>query len=471
MLKLYNTLSRKKEVFRPVKPGFVGMYTCGITAYDHTHIGHMRTYVNTDLLRRVLEYNGFKVKHVENVTDVGHLFGDRDVGEDKIEATAKKAKKSAWEIARMYEKEFFETMDLLNVKRPTIVCRATEHIKEMIELVKRIEKNGFTYRTSDGIYFDTSKIKDYNKLSGMPLDKLKEGARVEVNPEKRNPTDFALWKFTPKGVKRQMEWESPWAKRGFPGWHIECSAMSMKYLGTQIDIHTGGEDHIPIHHTNERAQNIAAVGRPVVRFWIHNAFLQVEGQKMSKSLGNFFWMKDIKERGFNPLSLRYLFLTAHYRSRLNFTWQALKSAQNSLENLYEKIRELKSNITISQRTPKSNYSQLAKNYQKRFLEFINDDLNIPKALALMWKLVKDKKISPKEKYQLLIDFDRVFGLNLKKVKKIKIPKKVKDLVKLREKHRKAKDFKKADKIRKEIEKLGFKIEDTKEGPKIKLIHD
>ena len=471
MLKLYNTLSRKKEVFRPVKPGFVGMYTCGITAYDHTHIGHMRTYVNTDLLRRVLEYNGFKVKHVENVTDVGHLFGDRDVGEDKIEATAKKAKKSAWEIARMYEKEFFETMDLLNVKRPTIVCRATEHIKEMIELVKRIEKNGFTYRTSDGIYFDTSKIKDYNKLSGMPLDKLKEGARVEVNPEKRNPTDFALWKFTPKGVKRQMEWESPWAKRGFPGWHIECSAMSMKYLGTQIDIHTGGEDHIPIHHTNERAQNIAAVGHPVVRFWIHNAFLQVEGQKMSKSLGNFFWMKDIKERGFNPLSLRYLFLTAHYRSRLNFTWQALKSAQNSLENLYEKIRELKSNITTSQRTPKSNYSQLAKNYQKRFLEFINDDLNIPKALALMWKLVKDKKISPKEKYQLLIDFDRVFGLNLKKVKKIKIPKKVKDLVKLREKHRKAKDFKKADKIRKEIEKLGFKIEDTKEGPKIKLIHD
>jgi len=471
MLKLYNTLSRKKEVFRPVKPGFVGMYTCGITAYDHTHIGHMRTYVNTDLLRRVLEYNGFKVKHVENVTDVGHLFGDRDVGEDKIEATAKKAKKSAWEIARMYEKEFFETMDLLNVKRPTIVCRATEHIKEMIELVKRIEKNGFTYRTSDGIYFDTSKIKDYNKLSGMPLDKLKEGARVEVNPEKRNPTDFALWKFTPKGVKRQMEWESPWAKRGFPGWHIECSAMSMKYLGTQIDIHTGGEDHIPIHHTNERAQNIAAVGRPVVRFWIHNAFLQVEGQKMSKSLGNFFWMKDIKERGFNPLSLRYLFLTAHYRSRLNFTWQALKSAQNSLENLYEKIRELKSNITTSQRTPKSNYSQLAKNYQKRFLEFINDDLNIPKALALMWKLVKDKKISPKEKYQLLIDFDRVFGLNLKKVKKIKIPKKVKDLVKLREKYRKAKDFKKADKIRKEIEKLGFKIEDTKEGPKIKLIHD
>ena len=462
MLKLYNTLSRKKEVFRPVKPGFVGMYTCGITAYDHTHIGHMRTYVNTDLLRRVLEYNGFKVKHVENVTDVGHLFGDRDVGEDKIEATAKKAKKSAWEIARMYEKEFFETMDLLNVKRPTIVCRATEHIKEMIELVKRIEKNGFTYRTSDGIYFDTSKIKDYNKLSGMPLDKLKEGARVEVNPEKRNPTDFALWKFTPKGVKRQMEWESPWAKRGFPGWHIECSAMSMKYLGTQIDIHTGGEDHIPIHHTNERAQNIAAVGRPVVRFWIHNAFLQVEGQKMSKSLGNFFWMKDIKERGFNPLSLRYLFLTAHYRSRLNFTWQALKSAQNSLENLYEKIRELKSNITISQRTPKSNYSQLAKNYQKRFLEFINDDLNIPKALALMWKLVKDKKISPKEKYQLLIDFDRVFGLNLKKVK---------DLVKLREKYRKAKDFKKADKIRKEIEKWGFKIEDTKEGPKIKLIHD
>jgi len=333
-MRIYNSLTRKKEVFKPQDPNRVTMYTCGMTVNDHTHIGHMRTYVNTDALRRVLEFNGFEVEQVENVTDVGHLLGDRDMGEDRIEAAAKKTKKSAWDIARMYEKEFFETMEALNVKMPAVVCRATEHIKEMIDLVRRIEKNGFTYKTSDGIYFDTSKMKDYNKLSGMPLEKLREGARVEVNPEKKNPTDFALWKFSPNDARRQMEWESPWAKKSFPGWHIECSAMGMKYLGEQIDIHTGGVDHIPIHHTNERAQNIAATGSPVVGLWLHNAFLMVEGQKMSKSLGNLFWMKDIEDQGFHPLALRYLFLTAHYRSEMNFTWNALDASQRALDRLY-----------------------------------------------------------------------------------------------------------------------------------------
>ncbi len=464
MFKIYNTLSRKKEVVKPIKAGFVGMYTCGMTVYDHTHLGHMRTYVNTDILRRVLEYNGFKVKQVENVTDVGHLFGDRDMGKDKMEAAAKKAKKSAWEIAKMYEKEFFETMDALNVKRPTIVCRATEHIKEMIELVKRMEKNGFTYKTSDGIYFDTTKIKDYNKLSGMPLDKLREGARVEINPEKRNPTDFSLWKFTPKGIKRQMEWESPWAKKGFPGWHIECSAMSMKYLGDRIDIHTGGEDHIPVHHTNERAQNIAATGHPVVNLWFHNAFLKVEGRKMSKSLRNFFWMKDIKDRDFDPLSLRYLFLTGHYKASLNFTWESLKAASIALEKLRQTVRESQTKQKVG-----SGEKSLIKikQYQQKFLSHINDDLNMPKALAVMWKLVKDKNVSPQEKYNLLSDFDRVFGLGLEEVKKIKIPQRVKKLVQLREEYRKAGDFKGADKVRKEVLELGYKIEDTKEGPKVK----
>lgn len=455
-IKLYNTLTRKKEEFKPIKSGFVGMYTCGMTVYDHTHIGHMRTYVNTDVLRRMLEFNGLKVKQVENVTDVGHLFGDRDMGEDKMEVAAKKAKKSAWDIAKMYEKEFFETMESLNVKKPTIVCRATEHIKEMIELVQKMEKNGFAYKTSDGIYFDTSKIKDYNKLSGMPLEKLREGARVEVNPEKKKPTDFALWKFTPKGVKRQMEWESPWAKKSFPGWHIECSAMGMKYLGEKIDIHTGGEDHITIHHPNERAQNIAATGHPVVNLWFHNAFLMVEGGKMSKSLGNFFWMKDIRERRFDPLALRYLFLTAHYRSKLNFTWESLEGAQKALNKLRQQVVEWK----------KGNKG--CPDFEKKFLEAINNDLDMPKALAITWDLVKSDYPDSAKKTTLL-KFEKVLGLKLSGYQVTKPSKEIKRLVEEREKLRKQGKWKEADAVRKKIEKLGWKIEDTGKGSKLRSI--
>jgi len=455
-IKLYNTLTRKIEEFKPIKKGEVRIYSCGMTVYDHTHIGHMRTYVNTDVLRRVLEYNGFKVKQVENVTDVGHLFGDRDMGEDKLEATARKTKKSAWDIAKMYEKEFFETMDTLNVKKPTIVCRATEHIKEMIKLVKEIERNGFAYRTSDGIYFDTSKIKDYNKLSGMPLEKLQEGARVEVNPERRNPTDFVLWKFTPKGVKRQMEWESPWAKKSFPGWHIECSAMGMKYLGERIDIHTGGEDHIPIHHTNERAQNMAATGHPVVNLWFHNAFLVVEGKKMSKSLKNFFWMKDIKDRDFDPLALRYLFLTAHYRSSMNFTWKSLEGAQRALNKLRQQVAGWgEAKIGCAE-------------FEKKFLKAINNDLDMPRALAITWDLVKSKYLESAKKVSLL-KFDKVLGLGLATFRPVKPPNKVKQLMEKREKLRKEKKWREADKVRKQIKKLGWQIEDTAKGPKLKPV--
>jgi len=461
MLKLYNTLTRKIEEFKPVNPPKVGMYTCGMTVYDHTHLGHMRTYVNTDVLGRVLEDNGFKVTQVENVTDVGHLFGDRDMGEDKLEATAKKVKKSAWDIAKMYEKEFFETMEALNVRKPSIVCRATEHIKEMIELVKQLEKKGFTYKTSDGVYFDTSKIKDYNKLSGMPLEKLKEGARVEVNPEKRNPTDFALWKFTPKGVKRQMEWESPWAKKSFPGWHIECSAMGMKYLGEKIDIHTGGEDHIPIHHTNERAQNIAATGQPVVGLWFHNAFLVVEGKKMSKSLKNFYWLKNVKDKGFDPLALRYLFLTAHYRSKMNFTWKALEGAETTLNKLRAQVREW------DKKKEFRGLSVQAQGFDRSFKRALTNDLQMPQALATLWRMVGDKDITDAEKYELLKDWDKVLGLGLAEVEEIKIPVKVQKLVEEREKLRQTKKWKEADKLRKQVEKLGYIIEDTSQGPKVK----
>jgi len=464
MLRLYNTLTRKIEEFKPINPPKVGMYTCGMTVYDHTHLGHMRTYVNTDVLGRVLEDNGFKVTQVENVTDVGHLFGDRDMGEDKLEATAKKVKKSAWDIAKMYEKEFFETMKALNVRKPSIVCRATEHIKEMIELVKQLEKKGFTYKTSDGIYFDTSKIKDYNKLSGMPLEKLKEGARVEVNPEKRNPTDFALWKFTPKGIKRQMEWESPWAKKSFPGWHIECSAMGMKYLGEKIDIHTGGEDHIPIHHTNERAQNIAATGQPVVGLWFHNTFLLVEGRKMSKSLKNFYWLKDVKDRGFDPLALRYLFLTAHYRSKMNFTWKSLEGAQKAYRKLGEMVREWQQQG--GRRTVSPEDVKKIDDFRKKFQERVNEDLNIPEALAIVWKVAKSNIPNP-DKLDLILDFDQVLGLKLAEVEEIKIPAQVKKLVEEREKLRKMRKWKEADKLRKQAGKLGYLIEDTSQGPKVK----
>jgi len=467
MIKLYNTLSKKIEGFRPIRPGFVGMYTCGPTVYDHTHLGHMRTYVNTDLLRRMLEYNGLEVEQVENVTDVGHLLGDRDLGEDKLEMGAKREGKSAWEIAKIYEKEFFETMEALNVKRPTVICLATEHIKEMIDLIKLIEGKGFTYKTSDGIYFDTSKIKDYNKLSGMPLGKLKEGARIEPNPEKRNPTDFALWKFSPKtGSKRQMEWNSPWGV-GFPGWHIECSAMGMKYLGGQFDIHTGGEDHIPIHHTNERAQNFAVAGHEVVKFWFHNAFLLVDGGKMSKSKKNFYWLKDIEERNFEPLSLRYLFLTTHYRSKMNFTWESLKSAQVAYKKLVELVKEWRGGgrTTVSvEDVDKIN------SFTEKFQDKINNDLNIPEALAVVWKVAKSNIPNP-DKLDLILDFDQVLGLELERVSResrvSRVPREVKELVNKREELREQQKWAGADKIRKQIEKLGWKIEDALQGSKVK----
>jgi cysteinyl-tRNA synthetase len=463
MLKLYNTLTRKKEVFKPLKDKRVGLYTCGPTVYYFAHIGNLRTYIFEDVLKRVLEYNGYKVKHVMNITDVGHLTSDADTGEDKIERAAKKEKKSAWEIAKFYEKAFKRDLKLLNIKEPDIWVRATETIEDQINLIKILEKKRFTYRISDGIYFDSSKLKSYGRLWPKKME-IKAGARIEMVPGKKNPTDFALWKFTLKGIKRQMEWNSPWG-RGFPGWHTECVVMSKKFLGIPFDIHCGGVDHILIHHTNEIAQAEAAYGKILANYWLHGEFLLVEGKKMAKSLGNIYTLNDLIEKGFNPLAYRYLCLGANYRSKLNFTFDALKSAQNALENLYEKVRELKSKV----KSQKSKVNSEVRNYQKEFLKFINDDLDTPKALALMWDLIGANKIDDRQKYSLLLDFDRVFGLNLEKVKKTKIPKEIKELVEIREIHRKKGDFKKADEIRNKIKELGYWIEDTKEGPKIKKL--
>lgn len=458
MITLYNTLSRKKENFRPIKKNEVTLYTCGPTVYWFAHIGNLRTYIFEDILKRVLEYNGYRVKHVMNITDVGHLVSDQDVGEDKIVAAAQREKKSAWEIARFYEEKFKNDLELLNIKPPTVWVRATETIEEQIDLIKILEKKGFTYLLADGVYFDTSRLKKYGRLWPKKM-KILPGARIEMVPGKKNPTDFALWKFTLPGVKREMEWDSPWG-RGFPGWHTECVVMSKKFLGVPFDIHCGGIDHILIHHTNEIAQAEAAYGKILANYWLHGEFLEVEGEKMSKSLGNIFTLKDLIDKGFHPLSFRYFCLTAHYRSKQNFTFEALKASENALFRIREKIRELKKK-RIKKKTKR------IKEYQKRFLGFINDDLNIPRALALFWEVINSKKLFEEERYFLLIDFDRVFGLRLKEIKKPKIPKEIIKMVQERENYRKEGNFQKADEIRKKIEDLGYKIEDTKGGPKIK----
>lgn len=466
MLKLYNTLSRKKEVFRPLKKKKVGLYTCGPTVYWFAHLGNLRTYIFEDILKRVLEYNSYKVKHLMNITDVGHLTSDADTGEDKIELAARRERKTAQQIANFYTKAFKKDLERLNIKKPDIWIKATETIKDQINLIKILEKKGVTYKISDGVYFDTSKLKTYGRLWGKKKIKIKPGARIAMAPGKKSPTDFALWKFAPSGVKRQMEWDSPWG-RGFPGWHTECVVMSIKHLGIPFDIHTGGIDHIPIHHTNEIAQAEAAYGKVFARYWLHGEFLVLKENRMGKSEGNIITMERLKEQGFSPLAYRYLCLNCHYRKKLQFSWSVLKASQNALDNFYQKISEIRpKTIARFRRSSKSRYMH---NFQKKFLNFINDDLNMPKALALMWNVSKNKNLSNQEKYTILLDFDKIFALDLAKVKKPKISQKIKKLVETREKYRQEKKWKKADEIRKKIKKMGYRIEDTKKGPKIKKL--
>jgi len=463
MLKFYNTLTRKKEVFKPIKDKKVGLYTCGPTVYWYAHIGNFRTYIFEDILRRVLEYNGYKVNHIMNITDVGHLTSNADTGEDKLEIGAKRERKTAKEIAEFYTRAFKNDLKRLNIQPPNFWAKASDYIKEQINLIRILEKKEFTYKIQDGVYFDTSKLKNYGKLAGLKKIKIKAGARVEMAVGKKNPTDFALWKLTPSGIKRQQEWNSPWGK-GFPGWHTECVAMSIKYLGIPFDIHTGGIDHIPIHHTNEIAQAEAAFGKILANFWLHGEFLTFEGGKMAKSEGNILTIQELIDKGFSPLAYRYLCLTTHYRSKLSFSLESLEAAKIALENLYQKIIELKSD-----NQKKKFVSEKNKNYQEKFLDFINDDLNIPQALALTWNLLKDTEISPKYKYKILIDFDKIFGLNLNRVKETKIPNSVKELVELRKKYRSQNNWQKSDEVRKEIKNLGWWVEDTTEGPKLKKL--
>jgi len=474
---LYNTLSRKKELFKPLVKNKVGFYVCGPTVYDYSHIGNFRTYIFEDILRRVLECNGYKVKYVMNFTDVGHLVSEADTGEDKIEKRARRDGKTAKEITNFYITAFKKDAEALNIKPPTIYARATKHIKEQINLVKILEEKGFTYKIYDGIYFDTSKLKDYGRLAQLDIAGLKAGARIETVKGKKRPTDFALWKLTPAGVKRQQEWDSPWG-RGFPGWHLECSAMSQKYLGTQFDIHCGAIDLIPIHHTNEIAQSEAAYGKNPARYWVHGEFLLIDGDKMSKSLGNFTKIEDIAKT-FNPLAYRYLTLTAHYRSQMNLTWESLEGAQTALNNLYQKIRDLKDltaplawqikkisrTLNLTDKKTKEIFKKIDK-YGEKFVEAVNDDLNMPKALTVLWQVVGDETIWLDAKKNLMVEFDQIFGLGLAKVRPTMAPNKVKKLVAERDSLRQQKKWIKADMVRVKIEQEGWTVEDTQQGSKI-----
>ena len=490
-LKLYNTLTRKKEIFKPIKKGKVGIYGCGPTVYWYQHIGNIRRYIFEDILKRILLFNNYEVKHIINVTDVGHLTSDADEGEDKIEKAAKKESKTAKEISQHYFNVFKNDLEKLNFTMPNKWTWATEYIKEQIELIKKLEKKGYIYKTSDGIYFDTAKFKNYKKFARLNVKGLQKGKRIDFK-EKKNKTDFALWKFSEKPGIRQQEWNSPWGI-GFPGWHIECSAMSIKELGEQFDIHTGGIDHIPIHHTNEIAQSEGAYGKkPWVNYWLHSNHLILKKGKMSKSKGDILTLSKLEKKGYSPLDFKYLCFLTHYRKKLIFSEENLNSAKKAtqrLKNIISKIKEDKHHRSTPRRcenllkqAPNTNGMTLRslnfrkkflqgaptnKNYLKEFENAINNDLNIPKALQVLWKLVRDEKAEGKLK--TIKKMDEVFGLDLLKKEKSQIPEEVKKFVKERGKARQEKDWKKADELRNEIKKLGFGVEDTEGGSVVRKI--
>jgi len=448
MLKLYNTLKRKKEIFKPMGKT-VGIYTCGPTVYWYQHIGNLRSYIFSDVLKRVLLYNKYNVKHVMNVTDVGHLTSDADEGEDKMEKAAKKEGKKAKDIANFYLKIFKEDLKKLNIIEPDKWCKATDYIKEQIEMIELLEKKGYTYVTDDGVYFDSTKVKDYGKLAKLKVEGLQEGKRVEVR-NKKSVTDFALWKFSEKKGIRQQEWESKFGL-GFPGWHLECSAMSSKHLGKQFDIHTGGEDHIPVHHTNEIAQSEAAFGKkPWVNYWLHGSFLVFKGRKVSKSEGGLYTIEELEKKEYSPLTYRYFVLSAHYRTQLEFSLNNLDSARNSFRRLRNIVLELKDDGEVNEK------------YLKKFEKMINDDLNMPKAMAVLWDLIRDKKA--KGKLRTIKEMDKVFGLDLLKKEK-DISKEIKELIEKREEYRKNEEWDKADEIREKLNKKGVVLEDGENGVK------
>ncbi len=468
-MKFYNTLTKSIEEFKPRDLKYVTVYSCGPTVYDYAHIGNFRTYVLTDLLVRSLKYFGYTVKFVTNITDVGHLTSDGDTGEDKLEKGARREGKTAWDVAKFFSDAFIADSTMLNLLSPDVRPKPTEHIPEQIAMVQTLLDKGYGYQIDDGIYFDTSKFADYGALTGQDIEQMKAGARVEVNPQKRNPHDFALWKFSPKnGGKRDMEWESPWGM-GFPGWHIECSVMAKKHLGEQIDIHAGGSDLIPVHHTNEIAQSEAASGKkPFSQMWVHGQFIMVDGEKMSKSKGNFYRLADVTAKGYDPLVLRYFYMTAHYRQFLNFTWDGMKSAAKALSELRGQVAVLREqakgrNVLSNEKLEKVD------TFRHNFDDVLLNDLNLPQAIAAVWAVLKSN-IPSEDKLELVEDFDQVLGLKLSEnipVMDQTIPEDILELAKKRDAARKNKDFSASDKIRADIEALGFVVEDSSTGTKVR----
>ncbi len=471
-LRFRNTLSGEIEEFKPIREGKVLMYNCGPTVYDHQHIGNLRAYVFADILRRTLEYNGYDVKQIINITDVGHLVSDADEGADKLEVGAEKYGLSAQELAKKITAEWKDDLDKLDIDTKKITfTKATDYIPEQIALVSALQEKGYTYQISDGVYYDTSRFPKYGALGNIDTEHLKAGARVDLG-EKLHATDFALWKLSPSGEKRQQEWKSPWGI-GFPGWHLECTAMIFAELGKQIDIHTGGIDHIPVHHNNEIAQAEAASGKKYVNYWIHGEFITIEGKKISKSLGNTILLRNITDKNLSALALRMWFLSGHYRSPMNFTWEAIEGANTALLKLHRFfVDEL----------PEGESGKVDETYQRRFQEAINEDLDTPKALALLFELAKDETVSPADTRATILDFDRVLGLGfiagkkkqkemlkLKVLDKKAIPKAVQKLIDEREAARTEKNWVEADRIRDLLERKGYTVKDTPEGSEIEKL--
>ena len=457
----YNTLTRKKERFEPLNGNEVRLYSCGPTVYKDATIGNMKSYIFMDTLRRTLKFNGYKIKHAMNITDVGHLVSDGDEGEDKMVKAAREEKKSPLEIAAFYTEKFFEDFDRLNIDKPEIICKATDHIKDMEEFVEKLVENGYAYETSTAIYFDVSKLDAYGILSGIDVRNQKAGARVEVDEEKKNPYDFALWIKAPEN--HLMKWDSRWGLC-YPGWHIECSTMSNKYLGEIFDIHTGGIDLIPTHHENEIAQSKGRTGKVPAKFWMHCEYLLIDGGKMSKSLGNAYLVQDIIDRGYDPLSFKMMCFTSHYRNKLNFTWEALESSQSALLRLREGYRKhLSGTESVS--------DEVIDGYKNKFLEAINDDLNMPVAMSVIWEVVKNP-IKSKDLANLLLEFDKVLGVDIDKEeekKELDMPEEIKKLVEERKIARQNKDWALSDKLRDELKEKGYLVKDSKEGTKIEKI--
>ncbi len=458
MISLYNTLTRSQDVFTPQRPGHVGMYVCGPTVYSRASIGNLRSYVFADTLRRIFEAQGYSVTHVMNITDVGHLTDNASEGDDKMEVAARKTGQTAWDIAKMYTDLFTQDLLRLNVQLPHVMPRATDHIAEQIAMIQAIEEKGMAYRISDGVYFDTAKLPSYGQLSRQPLSEKEEGARIGVNEEKKNPTDFALWKFSSEGEKRQMEWDSPWGV-GFPGWHIECSAMGEKYLGVPFDIHTGGIDHIAVHHENELAQTDAARGCLEANVWMHNEFLLVDGGKMSKSLGNTYSLDDLMAKGITPRAFRLFLLGAHYRSHLNFTFEAALAAQNALATFTDLARDWAKPTGILPDSAKMD----------EFYAYLHDDLNTAGALSVFWSVVHSEAMSSGMKASTVLAMDAVLGLALEDIvaRPLVLSDEAQRLLDERARARANKEWQKSDELRDALGEMGYVVEDTAGGQRVR----